>query len=121
MLVAVPILDGHVAPRFGFADSFLIGEIAGGRVTRVDRIQVMHRGFAGRLGALRGLGVEVVVCGGFNRAFLPLAEELEMRVLAGVAGEARRAMDEFAAGRLVAAGPCRAARRRAGICRKDER
>ena len=101
MLVAVPVLGHDVAPRFGFADSFLIGEIQQGRVVRVDQVEALLRGFVNRLGALRRLGVEVVLCGGFNRKFLPLAEEFRIRVHAGVAGEARTVLDSYARGEVA--------------------
>lgn len=105
MLVAVPVLDHDVAPRFGFADSFLIGEIQDGRVVRVDQVEALLRGFVNRLDALRRLGVEVVLCGGFNRTFLPLAEEFQIRVHAGVAGEARLVLESYARSAAARATP----------------
>jgi len=96
LLIAVPVLGDDVAPRFGVADSFLIAEIEGRRIVQVDRVEAVLRGFVSRLGALRDLEVELLLCGGFNRAFLPLAEEFGIRVVTGVAGEAQLAIEGFA-------------------------
>jgi predicted Fe-Mo cluster-binding NifX family protein len=119
MLVAVPLLGSEVAPRFGFADSFLIGEIEDGRVVCVDRVEALLRGFVNRLNALRGLGVDVILCGGFNRAFLPLAEDFEIGVLAGAFGDARQVLEGFARGELVRTGTCRGDGSRGGRCEAE--
>lgn len=98
MIVAVPLFGQEVAPRFGFAERYLVAEIENEQVVRADLVATEFRGWVNRLSELRGLGVEVILCGGFNRAFLPLAEGLGIHVLAGLAGDARRAVEAFSRG-----------------------
>ncbi len=116
MLVAVPLFGQDVAPRFGFADSFLIAEIVDNQVLRADQVVTIADGWVSRLGQLRDLGIEVLLCGGFNRAFVPLAEELGVSVLAGLVGEARQVLEAFARGEATPTFSCNGMgrRRRAG-------
>ncbi|MCP4606320.1 MAG: hypothetical protein GY847_38385 [Proteobacteria bacterium] len=101
MLVAVPIFGGDVAPRFGYADSFLIAEVADEKVVRVDSVRLEFKGWPNRLGQLRSLGVDTILCGGFNRCFMPLAEDLGIQVLAGLRGEANQILETFARGEAM--------------------
>ncbi len=101
MLVAVPLFGQDVAPRFGFADSFLIAEIEDRQLVRTDQVATVADGWANRLGELRDLEVEVLLCGGFNRAFVPLAEDLGISILAGLAGNARQIVEAFARGEAM--------------------
>ena len=96
--IAVPLLGRDVAPRFGYADKFLLAEILDGKISRMDLESIAVPGFANRLGKLQDLDVEVVVCCGFDRAFIPLAEALGIRIIFGVVGGARNAVLAFASG-----------------------
>ncbi len=101
MIVAVPLFGQDVAPRFGYADSVLVAEIEDGRVVRVDNVRLGPAGWPSRLGQLRSLGVDTILCGGFNRCFMPLAENLGINVLAGLRGQARQVLEAFARGEAV--------------------
>ncbi|MCP4600026.1 MAG: hypothetical protein GY847_05720 [Proteobacteria bacterium] len=98
MLVDVPLFGQDVAPRFGFAERFLIAEILFEKLVREDDIELAVKGWVDRLGTLKNLGVDTVLCGGFNRLFLPLAQDLGIEVIAGVVGNARQELEAFARG-----------------------
>ena len=98
MLVAVPLFGQDIAPRFGYSDSFIVAEIEDKRVIRVDNVRLNFAGWPDRLGQLKTLGVNAILCGGFNRCFIPLAEDLGIRVLAGLRGEAFQVLEAFARG-----------------------
>jgi predicted Fe-Mo cluster-binding NifX family protein len=135
MKVAVPLFGSVVAPRFGFATEFLVAEILDGEVSRTERVAIHTLEWHGRLAELQGRGITVLLCGGFNRWFDPLAESLGIEVIAGLTGEADaivaayargeempvtsrcrfRRRDEFGRGRGGAQGRGR------GRCRRDER
>jgi predicted Fe-Mo cluster-binding NifX family protein len=106
MLVAVPLFGQDVAPRFGFADSFLVGEISDKQFLGDKVVQIPPGCWPDRLGELKDLGVEVLLCGGFNRAFIPLAEDFGIEVLAGFTGDARRLAEAFARGEAIPTFPC---------------
>jgi predicted Fe-Mo cluster-binding NifX family protein len=94
-MLAVPLHGEDVAPRFCSADEFMIVELEGGEARRLRRMTIPEDAWSQRLERLSAAGVSVLLCGGFNRSFLPLAEGLEIRVISGLAGEAERLIEAF--------------------------
>lgn len=88
MKVAVPLFGTVVAPRFGFADEFLVAEVNDRQITRTEHVSISIESWYDRLHELKEHGITVLLCGGFNRRFEPLAESLGIEVIAGLAGEA---------------------------------
>ena len=115
ILVAVPLFGQDVAPRFGFANKFFLAELVDRQIVNEDLKVVSTNSWAGRLGELRDLNVEIIVCGGFNRMFVPLAESLGIRVVAGLHGNAREAVELFARDDGIATSFCRG-KKRQGKC-----
>jgi len=95
-MLAVPLHGDDVAPRFCSADRFLIAELEGSRAHQVRRLAIPERNWSQCLERLSAAGVSVLLCGGFNRSFLPLAERLGIRVISGLAGKAEQLIDAFA-------------------------
>jgi len=106
MRVAVPLLGEDVAPRFGFADNFLTAEIEGDQIVAYKHITTRTKGWVKRLEELRQIDVEVLLCGGFNRLFIPLARSLGMEVVAGLYGNARALIIAFVNGEELPAFVC---------------
>ena len=98
MRVAVPLFGQDVAPRFGFADEFLVVDVLDGNVINERRLDINSSGWQGRLSELRGLGVELLLCGGFNRRFEPLANTMGIEVVSGLAGDVRVLLGSLARG-----------------------
>ena len=94
-MLGVPLHGADVAPRFCSADQFMIAELDGDQIRRVRRLSIPEESWSKRLEGLSAAGVRVLLCGGFNRSFLPLAESLGIRVVAGLTGEAKRLVDAF--------------------------
>jgi len=94
-MLAVPLHGDDVAPRFCSADRFLIVELDGSPTRSVRRLTISEATWAQCLERLSAAGVSVLLCGGFNRSFLPLAEGLGIRVIFGLAGEAEELIDAF--------------------------
>lgn len=94
-MLAVPLHGDDVAPRFCSADRFLIAELYRGQILRVRQLTPPEEAWSQRLERLSATGVKVLLCGGFNRGFLPLAEGLGIRVISGLAGEAEQLIDAF--------------------------
>ena len=89
-MLAVPLHGDDVAPRFCSADRFLIAEVDGDQAHRIRRLTLSEVTWSQCLERLSAAGVRVLLCGGFNRSFLPLAESLGIRVISGLAGEAEQ-------------------------------
>jgi hypothetical protein len=123
-MLGVPLHGNDVAPRFCSADRFMLAELDGDRPRRVLRLSLPEEAWSERLECLSAAGVRVLLCGGFNRSFLPLAESFGIRVIFGLAGEAERLIDAFLSNdierhRLL---PCRGGRgRRSGKGRASRR
>lgn len=100
MKAAVPIFDGNVAPRFGFADRFLVGEMASDQSFHVTEVYIPHQGWPGRLERIRDMGINTLLCGGFNRRYIPLSESMGIRVVTGLAGSGLEVLEQFAKGAL---------------------
>lgn len=94
-MLAVPLHGEDVAPRFCSADQFVVAELDGNRVRRVRHLIIPEDSWSERLERLAAAGVRVLLCGGFNRSFLPVAEGLGIRVIAGLVGEAERLIEAF--------------------------
>jgi len=98
MRLAVPLLGTDVAPRFCSAARVLIVEHDGGVERSRERVALPPGGIPARLVTLTHLGVSVLLCGGFNRAFRPMAERLGLRVEWRLVGPADAAIAAFLSG-----------------------
>lgn len=96
MRVAVPLYEEVVAPRFGFAEDFLVATIENEGISETHRIILPNNGWNERLRVLEEHGVSVILCGGFNRRFEPLARSHGIRVICGCVGEAELVAHRFA-------------------------
>ena len=100
--LAVPLFGEDVAPRFCAAREVLLSDWTPGSLGQADSISTPWRaGLAGegwqdRLQSVRILGATVLLCGGFNRRYRPLAEQLGLRVESGLIGRAADLFRAFA-------------------------
>jgi len=100
MRAAVPIYEDDVAPRFGFTDRLLVGDIEDHQVVRCREVHLDGKGWPERLEAIRDMGIDTLLCCGFNRHYIPLGETLGIRVVTGLTGQGRVVLDRFARGEL---------------------
>lgn len=98
--LAIPLYGAQVAPRFRYADRLLIVDRAEGGEPIFEILNLARLSWSQRIAHLAGGGVEVLLCGGFERRFLPLAESAGIRVEWGLAGDARQLADAFHRGGL---------------------
>ncbi|MBW2459415.1 MAG: NifB/NifX family molybdenum-iron cluster-binding protein [Deltaproteobacteria bacterium] len=93
--LAIPLFGDVVAPRFGFADEFLVAEVQDGSVVSTERLTMDGAAWPERLAKLAASGVGLLLCGGFNRRFWPVADSHGIRVVWGLAGRADQLIDAF--------------------------
>ncbi len=101
MRAAVPMFNEDIAPRFGFADRFLVGDIDNHQLVSCEEVCLESRGWPHRLEEIRNLGIETLLCCGFNRQFIPLSETLGIRVITGLSGTGREVLERFAQGAVM--------------------
>lgn len=97
--IAVPLFEGDVAPRFCFADRLRIVDVEDGTEIARREESMGETWFPGRLARLHDLRVSVLLCAGFNRDFLGQAQELGVRVVSGLVGDADAVLRAWLSGR----------------------
>jgi predicted Fe-Mo cluster-binding NifX family protein len=106
--IAIALFGDEVSPRFCFAGAILVVNFVKGREVWRQVLPLGAPWLPRRMAQLASLGVNTLLCGAFNRAYLPTAERLGIRVLTGMAGDAEEALTKFLRGHAV---PGRARRR----------
>jgi hypothetical protein len=99
--IGIPLFGTEVSPRFCFAESMLVVELEGGREIRRFVTSLGAPWLPRRVAELALLGVRTLLCGGFNRAFLPTAERLGIQVVTGVSGDAEKVLAAFLCGKIL--------------------
>jgi len=98
--VAIPLFDGEVAPRFCFARWIMLAELMDREVHHRELLDVGECGGRQRLLKLAQRSVTLLVCSGFNRRFLRLAEGLGIFVSWGHVGPVEPLIELLCAGAL---------------------
>ena len=107
MRVALPLFEDDIAPRFCAASELLIVDCSGGREVSRRRIAFsVHHGRDG-VALLDKLEVDHLLCGGFNRRFLPLARAAGIEVVFGFWGRADDVLSAFLSDRSLKSHHCR--------------
>jgi hypothetical protein len=106
--IAIALFGDEVSPRFCFAAAVLVVNLVKGREVWRQVLPLGAPWLPRRMAQLASLGVKTLLCGAFNRAYLPTAERLGIRVFTGIAGDAETALIKFLRGHAV---PGRARRR----------
>lgn len=86
--IAIPLFGSEVAPRFCFTPQVLLADLEEGEIKRRVHVDVSLLGWAQRLEKLSEQDVDLLICGGFNRRFLPTAQQLGLKVIWGYSGPA---------------------------------
>ncbi len=107
--LALPLFNDDLAPRFCYADHVLVVEVCDGAVASARAVPMGRGGGSERLGYLSTLGVTELLCGGFDRRFLPRATAVGIRVRWGLAGNALQVAEAFCRGELDRCRICRTA------------
>ncbi len=94
-MLAIPLHGDEVAPRFCSSSEFMIVELTERTVRRMSRLLIADDAWPRRLENLAGAGVTTLLCGGFNRNYLPMAEGLGIQVIAGLTGRAEEIVEAF--------------------------
>lgn len=97
MRIAVALFGLEVSPRWCVAREALLVTVRDGVSSGREVLALGDCSNAVRLGRLHARAVNVLVCGGFDRRFMPLARRLGIRVVCGVSGSAEEALRTFAA------------------------
>jgi predicted Fe-Mo cluster-binding NifX family protein len=95
IMIAIPLFGSDVAPRFGYEKDILIADLHRSEFSKVQVVHVPQIGWSCRLQHMTGLGVSVLLCGGFDRRFLPFVRSLGIQVVSGLTGKAYHLIEAF--------------------------
>ena len=93
--IAIALFGDEVSPRFCFAEAVVVLELVRGQVVRRQVVSLGEPWLSRRISQLASLGVRALLCGAFNRAYLPAAERQGIRVITGISGNAEKALMSF--------------------------
>ena len=100
MKIAVTYENGQIFQHFGHSEQFKIYNIDNGSVTNAAVVNTDGSGHGALAGFLQGLEVDVLICGGIGGGAVTALSQANVRLFAGVAGDADTAINEFLAGKL---------------------
>ena len=104
MRIAVTYDNGLVFQHFGHTEQFKIYDVADGKVTSSEVIGTNGSGHEALASFLKGLAVDVLICGGIGGGAQMALEEAGIRLYAGASGSTDAAVEALIAGTLDATG-----------------
>ncbi len=109
MRVAIPLFGADISPRFCFAREMVVIDRQGGDEVSRERVTLGDVSWPERFSVLTEHRVDVLLCGGFPRDFLPLAAAAGVRVIVGLAGTVEQVAKAFFDGTVggLVVMPCR--------------
>ena len=100
MVLALPVLDGRVAPRLSLASDFLVIRESEGAIEDKKVVHIAGMTPFEKAGPLKNEGVEVLICSGIERVFFDYLETVKIRVVPEVAGSLDEVIESYLKGTL---------------------
>lgn len=104
MKIAVSYANGEVFQHFGKTEFFKIYETEGKRILSGQVVPTDGIGHEALAEFLKGLGVEVVICGGLGDGAMAALTGAGIEVCSGAEGDTDLAVDSYLKGQLVSTG-----------------
>ena len=104
MKIAVSYANGEVFQHFGKTEFFKIYETEGKRILSGQVVPTDGIGHEALAEFLKGLGVEVVICGGLGDGAMAALTGAGIEVCSGAEGDTDLAVDRYLKGQLVSTG-----------------
>ena len=100
MRIAVTYEDGMVGQHFGRTEQFKIYDIEDGAVSSSQIIDTNGTGHGALAGFLRAAEVETLICGGIGMGARVALQEVGIKLMPGVSGDADAVVKDFLADKL---------------------
>lgn len=101
MRIAVTYENGEVFQHFGHSSQFKIYTEDNGKIIASEVIDTNGSGHSALAGLLSALGVNALICGGIGGGAQMALAGAGISVYGGVTGNADKAAEDFAAGKLI--------------------
>ena len=101
MKIAIPIYNDSVSNVFDFAHRLLLVDIENGKETKRSEVALESRLLPQRVGQLKSLGVDILVCGAISRVLANTVTASGIQLLPYVTGRVDDILQAYLAGQLV--------------------
>ena len=116
-------LDSVVAPHFGRCPYYILAELEGSQVKRVEAVPNPYYGrhAPGQVPTfINEQGVDVMLTGGMGMRAIGFFQQYGIEAVTGASGTVRYALEQYLGGRLQGAEPCRDSHSHGEACSGDE-
>ena len=100
MKIAVTYENGQIFQHFGHTKQFKIYEVQNNTVVSATVVETLGSGHGALAGFLKGLGVDILICGGIGGGAQMALKDAGVRLFGGVTGSADAAVNAFVGGCL---------------------
>ena len=101
MRIAVTYENGEIFQHFGHTEKLKIYDVQDGKILSSEVVDTNGNGHGALAGVLKGLGVDVLICGGIGGGAQMALRAQGIELYGGVVGDADKSVEEFVAGNLV--------------------
>lgn len=101
MKIAIPIFGKNISPRFDGAQVIVLLTVEGGQVVRREKWRTQNLSPLALVGGLRDAKVDVLICGNIDSVSEEAVEEVGIKLIPWVTGEAEGAITCFLKGELA--------------------
>ena len=101
MKIAIPIWNDCVSSVFDFSGKLLLVEIENGKEISKSEVPLESQSLSQRVGQLKSLEVDVLVCGAISRALANMVTASGIKVLPYVTGSIDDVLQAYLTGRLA--------------------
>jgi len=101
MKIAIPIWNGFVSSVFDFAHKLLLLDIENGHELNRSEATLIPESVPQRASRLKGLGVDVLICGAISRPLMYMLTGSGIEVLPYITGNIENVLGAYIAGQLI--------------------
>jgi len=101
MKIAIPVWNDNLSNVFDFAHRLLLVEIENAREVSRTEVPLQAESLPERVGRLKQLGVDVLLCGAISRALANMVTDSGIQVLPYVTGRVDDVLQAYLTGQLL--------------------
>jgi len=101
MKIAIPVYGDNISNVFDFAHRLLLMDIENTKVVNRSEVALESQSLPQRVGQLKSLGVDVLVCGAISRLLANMATASGIQLLPYVTGRVNDVLQAYLDGQLV--------------------
>ncbi len=101
MKIAIPVYKNSVSNTFDFARKLLVVTVEEGSETQRSEVEIAGREPAQRAARVKGLGVDVIICGAVSHFLAGMIEKTGIELIPYVTGNVEEVLQAYLSGELM--------------------